>query len=500
METVPFARRVAVAGLLAVLTGWSFWLRWEVLAASPFPIGVDGYFYPIQVRSLLEHGTLAYPASPFAFWLMAPFAAVTDPIIGAKIGAALGGAGVAIPAYLVGARLGKGRGPGLVAATIATMSASSAYLSIEFVKQGIGLTVALFALWLVLRAMEQRSRSRLIAAGIALVLALLAHKIAAAFVIVVAAPAAFAEARASGALRGRRLLYVLGGTGLAVVTVLVLGLAAPRRFISPADLSLLHHTLTRSAHWDAPALATPYLTLSFEHEVLFATVLAIIALVLMRRPRFTQTPSERIAMWMIIAFAIVLGVPWLSVTDQQGLVFRLRLCAFVPLALCTAIVVRAALARLAELHRDLACLAIAAVLAFRAGGFDRRAGEVFMHPALVASAMALDVPSNATVIVSERHIEFMVAWYTRADVSLRPELVPYNHRVRLLLPLSPVNTPWQLEQAVDAARHEPSIDPPIGVHPRHRNGLVLVTETTWDWMLTQMPPRTRVHFAAWPTI
>ena len=69
----------------------------------PYPVGVDGYFYPIQLRSLLEHGHLQYPPSPLTFWLMAPFAAVTDPITGAKLGAALLGALVALPAYAVGA-------------------------------------------------------------------------------------------------------------------------------------------------------------------------------------------------------------------------------------------------------------------------------------------------------------------------------------------------------------------------------------------------------------
>jgi len=33
-----------------------FWQRWRLLTASPFPLGVDGYFYPIQLRSLLERG------------------------------------------------------------------------------------------------------------------------------------------------------------------------------------------------------------------------------------------------------------------------------------------------------------------------------------------------------------------------------------------------------------------------------------------------------------
>src|SRR5215470_14167643 len=155
---------VAVAAALLALVAWSSWQRWQMLTASPFPLGVDGYFYPIELRALLERGELAYPASPLTFYLLAPFAAATDPITGAKLGAALWGAAIAIPAYGVGARLGGGRGAGLVAAAIATTSVGSAYLTIEFVKNGIGLTVALTALWLALGATERPSRIRATAA------------------------------------------------------------------------------------------------------------------------------------------------------------------------------------------------------------------------------------------------------------------------------------------------------------------------------------------------
>ncbi|HSK00552.1 MAG TPA: hypothetical protein VK932_04900, partial [Kofleriaceae bacterium] len=74
-----WAPAAAVAAALAALVAASFHERWELLAASPFPVGVDGYYYPIQLRALLETGWLQYPAAPVAFLLMAPLAAATDP-------------------------------------------------------------------------------------------------------------------------------------------------------------------------------------------------------------------------------------------------------------------------------------------------------------------------------------------------------------------------------------------------------------------------------------
>src|SRR5689334_4277141 len=215
-----------------------------MLTASPFPLGVDGYYYPIQLRSLLETGTLQYPASPLTFWFMVPFAAATDPLVGAKLGAAIGGALVGLPAYGVGAHLGKSRGAGLIAAAVASTSATSAYLSMEFVKQGFGLTVALAALWLVLRAISSPSRRRIGVALGGVVAALLAHKLAVAVVVAIATPAVFEALRARGILRGRRLLYLLVITGVAAGVLVIVGLVAPQRFLSTADLALVEHVFS----------------------------------------------------------------------------------------------------------------------------------------------------------------------------------------------------------------------------------------------------------------
>ncbi len=495
--------QLGVAVALAALVAWSFWLRWRVLSMSPFPLGIDGYFYPIQVRALLEDGALQYPSSPLTFWFMLPFAAATDPILGAKLGAALGGALIALPAYAVGARFGRSRGAGLVAAALASTSETSLYLSTEFVKQGVGLTVALTALWLLLRAFDTPSRARI---GIALAgigAALLAHKLAAGVVIAIAVPAAINEARGRGRLRGRRLLYLLLLAVLAGIVMLVLGLVFPRRFMSPTDAALFGDLLSSDAHGLAPALVTPQRTLAFGYDALVGGVLAIIAAVALRmRPAAPRKLGERTAMWIIVALGIAIALPWLAVESPMRLGFRLRLAAFVPLALCAAIVVGAAAAsfpRIKPRVRQATLAAIAFVLALRAP--DRPPdGVVFVHPALVTAALATTryIPPGATVIIPERHILFTVAWYTRAKVSLSPDRVPRDQRIRLM-PLSFIGMGSPLEAAIERARRQPGIEPPIGVHPLDPNGLVLVTEATWEWLLDQLPPKAHAHWSRWPT-
>lgn len=503
-KSTELARTIALAAALAALVAVSFWTRWSILTESPFPVGIDGYFYPIQLRSLLAHGTLAYPASPLAFWLMAPLAALTDPMTGAKLGAALFGALIALPAYGIGVRLGKCRGAGLVAAALTTTSAGSAFLTIEFVKNGIGLTVGLTALWLVLRALEQRTRARIGAALAGVIAAYLAHKMAAGIVLVIAVPAALAEATSTGKLRGRRLVYVLVAIGVAAITTFVLGLAFPERFVSPDDLALIGH-LWAVPQWELPALATPNVVLAMGHEALLGALLAIAALASLVGPlrgKLVKLASgERMAAWVIVGLALVIAIPWLAVSNPQGLGFRVRIIAFVPMALCAAIVARAAIAVLPSRWHHEALLAGVALVIVLAMPRDRTQGRILAHPAMVAAVEGLAgrIPDGGIAIVPERHIAFMVTWYTGVPFRQRPEGVPRDRRWRVM-PLAFIGVGSPLDDTLMAARREPGLVPPIGTHPGHPNGLVLVAEPTWEWIVAHLPPPAQTYFKRWPTI
>jgi hypothetical protein len=482
--------RVVVALALAAIVAYSFVLRWRILDATPFPTGIDGYFYPVQLRSLLAHGHLVYPASPLAFWFMAPFAALTDPIVGAKLGAALGGALIALPAYAIGARLGRGWGAGLLAAALATFSAGSTYLTVEYVKNGIGLTVALAALWLALRAIDRPTRRRILVAIAGVIAAILAHKMAAAIVVAIGVPAAFSAAIARGKLRGRRLIYAMLGGIAALLALLILGLVAPRRLLSTDDLRLLQGLFTDSPDWSMPAFSVPHYGLDMGHEALTGAILAIGAAVAIA---WRGHPSRTVA-WAFVALALLIAIPYLAVDDPQGLAFRLRLVAFIPRAMCAAIICGA----IPFAHRELTYAMLAGVIAIAAPRDDQVPGEILTHPALVTSALALHIPDGGLAIVPERHIAFMIAWYANAPVALHPDGIDHDKRWRVL-PGSFVELGSPLDQALMTARATPGVIAPIGVHPRHPNGMVLVAESTWDWVLAQLPPPARAHFGAWHT-
>ncbi len=498
---------VALAGLVA----WAFWSRWQFLDSAPVPLGIDGYFYPVQLRSLLADGHLYYPSGPLSLWWMAPFAAVTDPIVGAKLGTALGASLLPIPMFFLGRRISGDRAIGLLVAVLVATSASSFYLTTEFAKNCLGLTVAASYLCALAWCLDAPSRRRAAAALVALLAVALTHKQAAAFALVATVPVliAFAreravDARARSQLRRRATIVAASVLGLAVIAAV----AAPARFLAARDLHMLTTAFSSTPEWGLPALRTgPSSTLSFGYEVVIAGALGLVALVVLIMSR--RLPSlglvsgstrarDRALVIGPALVALVVALPWLDVADPDGIGFRLRVTAFMPLALCAALVVSTATLRLQTAVRT------ALVVGFAMGWLVSRPmsaterGVVRVHPAMVTAVRAMDgvVPEGDVVIVPERQVMFMVTWYTGRPARLAPGRVPADRRWRLVT--YHYGGP-ALRRAMDVARRDapPTLPPLLGLHPYGRNGLVLMPERTWRWVLDQLTPRDRVRYDAW---
>lgn len=499
---------LATAVSLAALVAWAFWSRWSFLDSSPFPLGVDGYFYPTQLRSLLADGHLYYPSGPLALWWMAPFAAATDPIIGAKLGTALGASLLPIPMFFLGRRVSGDRAIGMLAAVLVATSASSFYLTTEFAKNCLGLTVAATYLCLLAWTLDRPSRGRFAAAAVALLGVALTHKQAAAFAVIATVPVVMAFLKHRGGLRAAISRWRVP-LGIAAVTTLGASVAAavlaPSRFLAARDLRLVGEAFTGVADWTLPALRiAPNTTLSFGSEVAIAGALAVLALALVTVARYTSAPilpgraRDRALVVGPAVVAVVIALPWLDVTNPDGLGFRLRVTAFMPLALCASLVVGAATARVETAVRG------ALVVGFAVGWLYSRPmaateeGVVRAHPAMVNAVSAMNglVPEGHVVIVPERHVMFMVSWYAHRPARLSPARVPADRRWRLVT--YHYGGP-ALRRAMDAARTDApaTIAPPIGLHGHGRNGLVLMPERTWQWVIQSLAPRDRTRYEAW---
>lgn len=514
--------RVACGLAVAGLAAWAFAARLSFLLTSPYPYGIDGYFYAVQARSILEDGKLYYPSAPLVPWFLALFAAVSNPIVGAKVGAAAGTALAVVPAYLVARRASGSRAAALVGAALVATSPTAFYLSTEFVKQGVGLTLALSFLAALAAALEQGGRGRAaLAAALALACAL-AHKTSLGLAAATGAPVVLAHLWRAG----RRRACAAAALALVVFAALLL-------FVAPDARRLAAGLLGADPDPTLPALALRgRAPLRFGHEVALAAALGVLAVVFFARERAASPIASGFA-----AFALFLGLPWLDVTHEQGLAYRLRLAASFPVGPLAAVVFARASAfvgaRLAGSARSTASSSAGeasaspssravsvtatsgspsgrvrafaavvvgtAILVLRPA--SAREGVVRTHPDLAAavSRLAGRVPEGATVVTPERHIAFMVTWYARVPARLRPPEGRSPSRFVRLLPGAWIGP--ELRAALDelAARPRPDVPPAHELHPRLRHGLVLVAEPTWEHLITRLSARAREHYQRWPT-
>jgi hypothetical protein len=464
------------------------WVRLRALQESPYPTGIDGYSYLIQVRSLIESGHLYYPSAPLVPWLMAAAAHLLGPVLAVKTIAAMGSALLVVPSYLVARRVSEERGPALLGAVLAATSAQSFFLSTEFVKQAVGLTLAVAFVAAMAAWLERPGRTRAVLAAALLLACALTHKTAFALALLLAGPPAVARL-----WRNRESAVVR--VGLAGMCACALAAAWAMRDAWAPIGGLFH----RDADLSFAVLNTPgRVPLVLGHEVALAAGLAAVALAvsLLRKSADRQrVPALAVG---FIAFALFQALPWLNIADDQGLGYRLRLCACVCLAPCSALLAARILRTTRPAMRTaLLTLVICAVLAFRP--WHSNEGVIKAHPAMVeaTSRLADVLPPDAVVVVPERHTAFMATWYGRVNARLRPPPIVDTNRTYRLLPGAAIRP--GLWAALDRLRAQPvaGVVPSLDLHSLHPNGLVLLSENTFQFLVSELPEVEREWYRKW---
>lgn len=126
-----------------------------ILFRFPLMYGIDGPYYLIQVKAILETGTMNYVDPPLCFYL---FAALTlllgDPTSAIKIGTVLFCALTVLPSYLIGKRLTSSVQAAIASAVVCSLSPGLIALSGEFVKNAVGSFFLLSFIYLCLRILK----------------------------------------------------------------------------------------------------------------------------------------------------------------------------------------------------------------------------------------------------------------------------------------------------------------------------------------------------------
>jgi hypothetical protein len=460
VQTRPAAGLIVVTALLTVA---AFVLRLLVLFQDEAPRGLDGYYYAVQLRSLLETGRLYYPGMPLAFWLLAPFAALTNPIVGTKIGAAFF-ASLAIPAIvLIVHTITRDVAYAALGGVIAATSAQSIPLSTEFVKQGVGLTLALTLLAVAARAHKPR---HWIIAGILGVACVATHGTSAVLAVWFVAPIVVARTH------GKARVTFLAGLALVAAAFL----------------------------WRYRTLILEMGDIQSRVEAPLATRLVALILVLLGVAGYVRRADG--LRWMAIlagpaTFAIVLNLPVFERATAAGLAPRLQLLSFVSLALCFPV----ALYLLAR-RALVAIVVIVAVLPFALTSF-REAARIRYEP---PEQLTLEIvklrgllPSDAVLIAQEHSTAFQVKWLTGVEtVSTEPRSIDPSRTWRLLS----IGIPHRIkERLLSFEKASPNRGLKVirtSAVPRHFT-LVVVPEAAWRAFVASLPPDLRATVDPWPT-
>jgi hypothetical protein len=513
---VTIYRTFAGIALLGV-TGWAFGARWQFLNASPHPFGIDGYYYSIQLRSLLAGEGLYYPSAPLAFYLMLPFTAFAEPISAVKLSAALWTSLAAVPAYLIVKRLTGERGAGLVAAALVAVSEQSFYLCTEFLKNGIGITLALACAASLGASLDDRSghpARRIIPPLVLLGATYATHKAAFGLCVLFGLPPlaiwVVRRIRNTGdRVRRRRWIGWSAASVVCVSLVIVVaGLILPRRFVSPADLKLLPAATSVNAHDDALLLGTE---VTYGAYVALALVGALAVRSVVRRLRGrvateqaalagtdpSDEPSLAARALVIgpIVYACVMAFPALTSKDPQGLTFRLRVMDFAALVICAP----ALLVHCVEFAPRLTRTAIlagaaAALLVFLPK--THAEGVIRTPQAWLPGVRALprQLPPGSRIIVSSRQLAYMIKWETGLEATSHvPTAIDPERTYRLV----DAGAPQSVECRVFEASLPAGAEPPTHPDPEHRWLFTLFPERTWRVFLDWLPAEKRAEVEPW---
>ncbi|HUS68720.1 MAG TPA: hypothetical protein VMZ28_29490, partial [Kofleriaceae bacterium] len=250
--------------------------------------------------------------------------------------------------------------------------------------------------------------------------------------------------------------------------------------------------MSADADWSFAALRVGPRVLLFRHEVALAGAAGVAVLAIAVVTRRVAAVALGAAVW-----AVAVALPWLDVSNPDGMAFRLRLMSFVPLAVLAPAVLARAAARLSPTARMTIVMLVAGLALYRPGRYE--APVVKADPDLAAAVQAAQthLAPGDVVICPERHLVFMNVWYSGVETRLRPASEAPRGTQWRLLPMATMSE--GLQAALDDARVAGGIASPISLHRGHRNGVVLLPEATWSWVLDHMSGPERAYYEAWPT-
>lgn len=322
------------------LPGLRRWLRWEylvlllilsggivydltVLTRSPVAVGIDGYYYVLQVDTFRNSGHFYYPTkTPLVLYFLSFFSLlIGDTVFAIKLSSVVLHALLCVGVYALVTSATRSVWLGVLGIALAASSGLHLYLVAEFINSLGALTLLVWSAWGGIRAWQTRSKGWAIFAATLLAAAFLSHRMTPAVVLVVAVTAVI-----TAWLMGTNRRY----KWVALIISLLLWCAPLLISMQPfLDLpTWLRREFINAPQW-------PFRRLDVAEGLLLLVASLLTLFLITRAKRQTQTGIARhvfanVALW---SFLITLN-PFLNHhTGFQGIVGRLSSIQYIHAAI-----------------------------------------------------------------------------------------------------------------------------------------------------------------------
>jgi hypothetical protein len=417
---------LASVGLAAVVLA-AIAVRASVQFGTRLMPGMNGAYYLVQARAVIEKGHLAEHDMPLIFWLQAGLARLVQALsiltldssimLASKLFDSIVPALAAIPAFLLALRWPGSQHSvwaGIAVAALAVISSGPLRMVGDFQKNALGMVWVLSCAYCMQQGLDRRSWRHLAAAGLFLELVGVTHIGAfgvtlALVVLVVLAWALLASGRP------RRALLAIGGgvVGLAALLGVLMILGDSARITRLLTTLAAPLSLFRSSGMGGSVHMGTWLRLQDPQTFILsgAMVLAAVAVLIWRRHQIQ--PWERALVVASAVLALFLSSPFLS----QDMSSRFQLMAFAPAVILVSFV--AARSGIPALRFALVISIIAVVLATVPATVRSPNGPSIVEASyteLASLQTSITNPSH-TLIIARHGLEWWAAWTLHTDVA-----------------------------------------------------------------------------------
>jgi hypothetical protein len=396
-----------VTSLLAVIVGIGAKLS---LTSGELLPGLDGAYYWVQVRSVVNNFTLAFSDLPFIFWVQAVIAKlVGDVPLGVRISDAALPALSAIPIYLIARRFKNPYLPAIAILVVLLHPVQLYFFTGDFIKNEATIPAVFFIAWVLFNWESKPKKFSMIALAIALIVIALSHFGTLLLALMMLSVWVLVQLRKSSK---KSWLQGIAVSVMVLVAVLAsLALLVPSRFerlitfitsptvvfSNPAINGIIHNYSSRTMSitiiiGQLASLLLGYITWKSRASFKFADLSLVIAALVST----------------FVLSSPVIGMEWSD---------RLAALSFAPLSIAAIIIFGTV--QIAWQKSAVAILASVTLLAtISLSGTQMK--YVFEDAALKDFkdlVAKVDIPNNS-VIVARHGVEYLAAWEFESDVTL----------------------------------------------------------------------------------